>query len=70
MPSRLPVHGQRAAPGPPQKAAGPQDAAQALHVTVDRTKAMEHGMTVAQIYMQVAAALNEIFLALGPDAKN
>jgi multidrug efflux pump subunit AcrB len=27
-------------------------------VTVDRTKAMEHGMTVAQIYMQVAAALN------------
>ena len=30
MPSRLPVHGQRAAPGPPQKAAGPQDAAQAL----------------------------------------
>ena len=37
---------------------GLEDAAQALHVTVDRTKAMEHGMTVAQIYMQVAAALN------------
>ena len=37
---------------------GLEDAAQALHVTVDRTKAMEHGMTVAQIYMQVAAALS------------
>ena len=37
---------------------GLEDMAQALHVTVDRTKAMEHGMTVAQIYMQVAAALN------------
>ena len=37
---------------------GLEDAAQALHVTVDRTKAMEHGMTVAQIYMQIAAALN------------
>ena len=37
---------------------GLEDAAQALHVTVDRTKAIEHGMTVAQIYMQVAAALN------------
>lgn len=37
---------------------GLEDAAQALRVTVDRTKAMEHGMTVAQIYMQVAAALN------------
>ena len=37
---------------------GLEDAVQALHVTVDRTKAMEHGMTVAQIYMQVAAALN------------
>ena len=38
--------------------AGLEDAAQALRVTVDRNKAMEHGMTVAQIYMQVAAALN------------
>ena len=37
---------------------GLQDAVQALRVTVDRTKAMEHGMTVAQIYMQIAAALN------------
>ena len=37
---------------------GLEDAAQALRVTIDRNKAMEHGMTVAQIYMQVAAALN------------
>ena len=37
---------------------GLEDAAQALRVTIDRTKAMEHGMTVAQIYMQIAAALN------------
>ena len=36
---------------------GLEDAAQALRVTIDRTKAMEHGMTVAQIYMQIAAAL-------------
>ena len=37
---------------------GLEDAVQALRVSVDRTKAMEHGMTVAQIYMQIAAALN------------
>ena len=37
---------------------GLEDAVQALRVNVDRTKAMEHGMTVAQIYMQIAAALN------------
>ena len=37
---------------------GLEDAAQALRVTIDRNKAMEHGMTVAQIYMQVATALN------------
>ncbi len=37
---------------------GLEDAAQALRVTIDRNKAMEHSMTVAQIYMQVAAALN------------
>ena len=36
---------------------GLEDAAQALRVTIDRTKAMEHGMTVAQIYMQIASAL-------------
>ena len=37
---------------------GLEEAASALHVSIDRTKAMEHGMTVAQIYMQIAAALN------------
>ena len=36
---------------------GLEDAAQALRVTIDRAKAMEHGMTVAQIYMQIASAL-------------
>ncbi len=37
---------------------GLEDAAPAVHITVDRAKAMEHGMTVAQIYMQVASALS------------
>ena len=32
-------------------------AAEALHITVDRSAAMEKGMTVAQVYMQIAAAL-------------
>ena len=33
---------------------GLEDAAPAVHITVDRLAAMEHGMTVAQVYMQVA----------------
>ena len=37
---------------------GLEDAAPAIHITVDRAKAMEHGMTVAQIYIQVASALS------------
>lgn len=37
---------------------GLEEAASAVHITVDRAKAMEHGMTVAQIYMQVASALS------------
>ena len=36
---------------------GLEDAAPALQVVVDRNKAMTKGITVAQIYMQVAAAL-------------
>lgn len=36
---------------------GLDSAAEALHITVDRSAAMEKGMTVAQVYMQVAAAL-------------
>ncbi len=37
---------------------GLEDAVPAIHITVDREKAMSHGMTVAQIYMQVAQALS------------
>ena len=36
---------------------GLEDAAPALHVDIDRNKAMEKGMTVAQIYMELASAL-------------
>ncbi len=36
---------------------GLEDAVEALHVSIDRNAAMKKGMTVAQIYMQVAAAL-------------
>ena len=38
---------------------GLEDAAPALQVVVDRNKAMTKGITVAQIYMQVAAALQD-----------
>ena len=38
---------------------GLDSAAEALHITVDRSAAMEKGMTVAQVYMQVAAALTD-----------
>ena len=37
---------------------GLEEAAPALHVSVDRTKAMQHGMTVAQVYLEVASALS------------
>ncbi|MBQ8236741.1 MAG: efflux RND transporter permease subunit [Oscillospiraceae bacterium] len=36
---------------------GLEDAAPALHVSVDRNKAMEKGLTVAQIYMELAGKL-------------
>jgi len=36
---------------------GLEDAAPALHVNVDRNKAMAKGITVAQIYMELASAL-------------
>ena len=36
---------------------GLEDAAPAVHITVDRLAAMEHGMTVAQVYMQIAQKL-------------
>lgn len=38
---------------------GLEEAAPALHVAVDRNKAMEHGLTVAQVYMELAAGLTE-----------
>ena len=37
---------------------GLEEATPAVHLTVDRAKAMRHGMTVAQVYMQVASALS------------
>ena len=37
---------------------GLEDTAPALHIQVDRDKAMSQGLTVAQIYAQVAAALS------------
>ena len=36
---------------------GLEDAAPALHIAVDRNKAMSKGITVAQIYMELASAL-------------
>ena len=36
---------------------GLEDAAPALHVAVDRNEAMKHGLTVAQIYMELASGL-------------
>ena len=36
---------------------GLEDAAPALHVDVDPNKAMKHGLTVAQVYMELAAGL-------------
>ncbi|MBR2889859.1 MAG: efflux RND transporter permease subunit [Oscillospiraceae bacterium] len=38
---------------------GLEDAAPALHVNVDRNAAMAKGLTVAQIYMEIATALTE-----------
>lgn len=38
---------------------GLEDAAPALHVAIDRNKAMEKGMTVAQIFMELSSALTE-----------
>ncbi|MBP3493115.1 MAG: efflux RND transporter permease subunit [Oscillospiraceae bacterium] len=46
-----------AIPGTADVSDGLEDAAKALHISIDRDAAMKKGMTVAQIYMQVAAAL-------------
>ena len=47
---------------------GLEDAAPALQVAVDRNAAMEKGVTVAQVYMQVAAALQNTTTRLRCDA--
>jgi len=44
-------------PGVTDVSNGLEDAAPALHVRIDRNKAMQKGITVAQIYMELAAAL-------------
>ena len=44
-------------PGLTEISDGLEDAAPALHVNIDRNKAMEQGLTVAQIYMEIASAL-------------
>ena len=44
-------------PGVATVSDGLEDAAPALHVQVDRNKAMAKGLTVAQVYMELAAAL-------------
>ena len=44
-------------PGTADVSDGLQDSVSALHVSIDRNAAMQKGMTVAQVYMQVAAAL-------------
>ena len=36
---------------------GLEDAAPALHVAIDRNEAMKHSLTVAQVYMELAAGL-------------
>ena len=46
-------------PGTVRVSDGLDEAAPALHISVDRTAAMKKGMTVAQIYLQVAAALSD-----------
>ena len=44
-------------PGIASVSDGLEDAAPALHVDVDRNEAMKHGLTVAQIYMELAEGL-------------
>ena len=36
---------------------GMEDTAPALHVSIDRNEAMKHGLTVAQVYLELAAGL-------------
>ena len=38
---------------------GLQDAAPAIHIGIDRNAAMKHGLTIAQVYMELAGKLTE-----------
>jgi len=44
-------------PGVVEVSDGLEDAVPALHISVDRNKAMQKGITVAQVYMELASAL-------------
>lgn len=46
---------------------GLEEAQRALHVRVDRNAAMEKGYTVAQLYMEIAAALTDATTAMSMD---
>lgn len=46
-------------PGTAEVSDGLEEASAALHISVDRNAAMRKGVTVAQIYMQIAAALTD-----------
>ena len=49
---------------------GLEEAAPALHIAIDRNKAMEKGITVAQIYMELATALTETKNAVTLEVKD
>lgn len=46
-------------PGVAEVSDGLEDASPALHVAIDRNAAMKHGLTVAQIYMELASAMTD-----------
>ena len=46
-------------PGVAEVSDGLEDATPALHVAIDRNAAMKHGLTVAQIYMELASGLTD-----------
>lgn len=56
-----------AVPGLANASDGLEDAEPALHIAVDRNAAMEKGYTVAQVYMQIAAALTESASSISMD---
>ena len=46
-------------PGVAEVSDGLEDATPALHVAIDRNAAMKHGLTVAQVYMELASVLTD-----------